>query len=125
MGPAVVKNRENQTVASAFDAGAGRDAALGKLTGWDQRAFDNNIKLNASGRDLDLNTDFARTSAGVGALEQDANYRNAFRPNSGIGDILQFAGNVGAFQAGKGGGFGSLFKQPLQPNAVNMMPWNI
>lgn len=121
MGPPRVAASENKTVAGAFDRGATRDTQLGNLTGWDQRAFDNNIKLNASGRDLDLNTDFAKTSAGVGALEQDAAYKNAFKPNSGFGDLLQFAGNVGSFHAGKGGSFGSLFKQPLSPAVGNPM----
>lgn len=111
-GPAVVKTAEDKSIADAFARGSAKDAALGKLAGWDQRAFGNNIKLNTSGRELDLNTDFAKTSAGVNRLEQDAAYNNAFRPNSGIGDILGFAGSVGAHYGGKGGSFGSLFKAP-------------
>lgn len=117
-GPKVVKTAEDKAVADAFARGSAKDAALGKLQGWDQRAFNNNVNLNDSGRNLDLNTDFAKTSAAVGGLEQDAAYRNAYRPNSGIGDILGFAGSVGAYQGGKGG-FGNLFK----PSAPARLPF--
>lgn len=122
-GPAVVKTAEDQSIASAFSRGSAKDAALGKLAGWDQRAFGNNIKLNNSGRELDLNTDFAKTSAGVNGLEQTTAYNNAFRPNSGIGDLMQFAGSVGAYQGGKGTTFGSLFGKtppamPFNPNQI-------
>lgn len=100
--PRVVQEAGAKKVGDVF-ARAGRyNDALGNLTGWDQRAFGNNIKLNNSGRDLGTISDFSRTSAAVNGLEQNSAYQNAFRPNSGIGDILSFAGKVGAYGSGKG-----------------------
>lgn len=113
-GPQIVKTAEDKAVADAFSRGSAKDAALAKLTGWDQRAFGNNINLNNSGRNLDLNSDFAKTSAAVNGLEQNAAYKNAFRPNSGFGDLLGFAGSVAGYNAGQGGGlFNGMFQKPI------------
>lgn len=100
--PRVVADSANKSVADAFGRADKMNNALGNVAGWDQRFFKNNINLNDSARNLDLTSDFARTSAAVNGLEQTAAYNNAYKPPSGIGDILQFAGNVGAFKAGGG-----------------------
>lgn len=130
-GPQIVKDTENKTIADAFSKIGNQNAAFGKLAGWDQRAFDNNVGLNANGRDLNINSDLARTSAGVNRLEQDAATRNAFKPNSGIGDLLKFAGSVGAYSGGQGKTFGDLFgglkagtpwAAPTAPQGVGIWP---
>ena len=100
--PKVVQDAAKKTVSDIFARDASRNDALGTLKGWDQRMFGNELTLNTGARKLATTSDFARTSAGVNGLEQDTAYRNAYRPNSGIGDILQFAGNVGSFGGGKG-----------------------
>ncbi len=100
--PRVVQAEETRTLGDSFTKGAQRNQNAAKLAGWDQRAFGNKLDLNQSGRNIDLTSDFAKTSAAVGGLEQNAAYKNAFRPNSGIGDLLSFAGQVGGYQAGKG-----------------------
>ena len=110
--PTIVKTNEDSALADAFLKGQTADANLGKLAGWDQRAFTNKMNLGQGGRELDINSDLARTSAAVGGLEQDAAAKNAFRPNSGFGDLLQFAGNVAGYQAGKGKTFTSIFGAP-------------
>lgn len=101
--PRVVQAEETRVLGDSFTKGAERNKNAAKLAGWDQRAFGNKLDLNQSGRNLDLTADLSRTSAAVGGLEQNAAYKNAFRPNSGIGDLLQFAGQIGGYQAGKGG----------------------
>lgn len=117
--PRVVKTNEDRTIADAFGKIDASNLALGKLAGYDQLAFGNKLNLNQSGRDLDLTSDLAKTSAAVSGLEQDAAYKNAFRPNSGLGDILQFAGSVASNQAGRGG---SLFKTAApKANVFNPM----
>lgn len=109
-GPQVVNSAADKSVADAFGRGTAQDAALGQLTGWNQRALNNNLGLNNTGRNLDLTSDFAKTSAAVNRLEQDADYRNAYQPNSGIGDIMKFAGSVGAYEGGQGKTLGGMFK---------------
>lgn len=109
-GPQVVQTAEKKSVADAFGRANQQNAALGKLKSWDQRAFDNNLALNQGGRNLDITSDLARTSAAVNRVEQDAAYRNAYKPNSGIGDLLKFAGSVGTYNVGQGKPmFGDLF----------------
>ncbi len=108
--PTVVKTAEDKKLADAFGRIDNRNSALGKLTGWDQRAFGNNLNLNQSGRDLNLISDFAKTSAAVNGIEQAAASKNAFRPNSGLGDLLSFGGQMIGYQGAKAGGVGNLFK---------------
>lgn len=113
--PRVVGNSENRRVADAFKAVGDRNAAHGKLTGYDQTFFDNNADLLNTGRRIDTVGDFAKVSSGVNRAEQDAAYRNAYKPNSGIGDLLQLAGSVGGYYGGKGGGLPFLnFGQPTK-----------
>lgn len=100
--PRVVQDAAAKKVGDVFTRASNLNTSLGGLTGYDQRFFGNNIDLNNSARKLGTINDFAKTSSAVGGLEQSAAYSNAYRPNSGIGDIMQFAGNVGAYGSGKG-----------------------
>lgn len=114
--PKVVKQSENKKLADVFQFGKDQTTALGNVAGWDQRYFDNSLNLNQSGRNLDITSDLARTSATVGGLEQDAAYKNALKPKSGLGDIMSFAGQVGAY-GGQKGWFGGTGGTSLVPAA--------
>ncbi len=94
---------EARTIADVFAKGAERSANLGNLTGYDQFGFDNKVNLAGSGRKLDTISDLSGNSARVGALEQDIAPRNAYRPPSGLGDLLSIAGTLGGHYAGRGG----------------------
>lgn len=100
--PRVVAEGEASKIADVFAKTAQSSQARGKLAGWDQRAFNNNVGLNDRGRNLDMTSDFAKTSSAVSGIEQKAAYNNAYKPPSGIGDLLQFAGQVGGYKAGQG-----------------------
>ncbi len=100
--PRVVKEAADKKVGDVFNRASKLNTSLGTLRGYDQNFFNNNVNLNDSARKLGTVSDLARTSAAVNGLEQNAAYRNAYKPNSGIGDILGFAGNIGAYGAGKG-----------------------
>lgn len=100
--PRVVQEAGDKSVADVFGRSNNRSVLAGNLAGWDQRAFDNKLNLNQSGRDLDLLSDRAKVSAAVNGLEQKTAYNNAYRPNSGVGDLMKFAGTVGSYGAGKG-----------------------
>jgi hypothetical protein len=102
--PALVGASEQGKVADVF-TGLGQSAERrGALTGYDTAGRENKFGLNDNARRIDTVGDFSKVSAGVNRSEQDAAYKNAYRPNSGIGDLLSFAGQVGGYQAGKGGG---------------------
>lgn len=101
--PAVVGTRENTKLGSVFARNAMLDNALGTLKGYDENNLTNKLNLNQSGRDIDMIGDFAKTSAGVNQLEQRAAANNASKRPSPLGSILQTAGNIGSFYAGKGG----------------------
>ncbi len=101
--PKVVADREGAKIADVFTRNAGLDKALGNLKGYDNNTVDNGLRLNQSGRDIDMIGDFAKTSAGVNAIEQRAAENNARRAPSPLGQILQTAGQVGSFYGGKGG----------------------
>jgi len=115
--PSVVKTAEATKVGDILNLGKASNTARGNLFGYSQNQFNNKLNLNDTNRNLDLNTDLSKTSAGVGKLEQDANYKNAFRPNSGVGDIMQLAGSFGAYSGGRGGGFGAPVKG--MPSSLN------
>lgn len=100
--PAAVGAAETQKLGDVFSRIGMRNTAHGKLAGYDQTMFDNNVDLNNNARKIDSVGDFAKVSSGVNKTEQDNAYRNAYRNPSPIGDILQTAGQVGAFYGGKG-----------------------
>lgn len=120
--PRVVGANENRVVGDVRQRQAGLGDIMAKLAGYDQNTFQNNLKLNDSAREIDRVGDFAKTSAAVNGLEQKAAYNNAYKAPSGLGDLLSFAGNIGSFYGGKGGGlpFGNIFggSNALQVNPV-------
>lgn len=101
--PRVVGASESGRVADVFRQGAARDKGMAALKGYGQQQFGNNIALGGNARDIDMVGDFAKFSSGVSAMEQRAAGNNARRSASGLGDILKFAGSVGANRAGRGG----------------------
>jgi hypothetical protein len=100
--PKVVQDASANSTANVFKRAADRNTAAGNLQGYTQNFLDNNISLNRGGQKLGTVSDLARTSSAVGGLEQNAAYRNAFKPNSGIGDLFTAAGQIGSYGAGRG-----------------------
>lgn len=117
-GPQVVADREGSKLASVFTRNAGLDNALGTLKGYDANTTNNQLNLNQSGRDINTIGDFAKTSANVNAVEQRAAGQNAYKPPSGIGEILQTAGKIGGYYGGKGFTFGTPGASPV-PSSFN------
>jgi hypothetical protein len=100
--PRVVGDSENSRLAGVFQTAADRNTNLANLKGYDQQQFGNKIALNSNARDIDMTGDFAKVSSGVSGIEGRAAANNATRSPSGLGSLLQFAGTVGANQAGRG-----------------------
>lgn len=100
--PAIVGATEKAGLGSVFTRAAQNNTNLATLKGYDQNQFNTNLQLGQQGRNIDTIGDFSKVSAGVSKTEQDAAFNNAKKPSSGIGELLSFAGNIGANQAGKG-----------------------
>lgn len=100
--PRVVGESENKKIADVFAGGEQRNFNLAKVMGYDQSWLGNKVDVANAGRNVDMVGDFAKVSAGISKTEQEAAYRNAFKPSSGIGELMQFAGNTGAFRGGQG-----------------------
>lgn len=94
---------ENSGVASAFSRNAGRADALGKLTGYTNQGVGDALAMSESGRKLNTVSDASRGSVSLLPLARSAAEANAYRAPSGLGDLLGFAGNVGAFYSGRNG----------------------
>lgn len=90
------------TIADAFARGGERATALGNLTGYDRMQNQNALNLSESGRGINTISDFSRGSASLVPLEREVAGNNAYKPPSGLGDLLSFVGNVGAFKGGEG-----------------------
>ncbi|MGZ5940171.1 MAG: hypothetical protein ACXWLD_09140 [Rhizomicrobium sp.] len=100
--PRVVGATENSKLGDVFARAAQNNSNLAALKGYDQNTFNTNLGMNQQGRNIDQIGDFAKTSAGVNQVEQRAAYTNAYKPPSGIGELLSFGGNIGANMAGRG-----------------------
>jgi hypothetical protein len=111
------KGAEVKKIADVFARNTERTGNLADLTGWDNYGVANRAALNDAGLNLGVINDLSRNSAQVGNLEQQVNYNNAWRPPSGLGDLLTFAGNATGFA---GGGGVSPFSMPTKAAGL----WN-
>lgn len=108
-GPAIAGVDEQKRLADAFARSKANADTLANVTGYGKAMDENNRSIVDTGRNLDTTANFARQSAAVGTKEADAAYNNAFKTNSGFGDLLNLAGTlVGAARAPGS----SLFAQP-------------
>lgn len=99
--PQAVAAQDN-TISDAFARGGERATALGNLTGYDRQGTQDRLNLTDSGRGLDTISNFSQGSASLLPLEREVAGNNAYKPPSGLGDLLSFVGNVGSFKGGEG-----------------------
>lgn len=100
--PNAAKAGEAKSIADLFGKSMDRSTNMGNLIGYDQFGFDNKLNLTGTGRQLDTISDFSGNSARVGGLEQEVNANNAYKPPSGLGDLLSIAGTLGGYYGGRG-----------------------
>lgn len=90
--PSVVRENLASTFGEANTRARNDATRLGRLSGYDDFLFGNNINLSRSGGRLGEISSFARGSAGLLPVEQQAAANNAYRAPSGFADLLQLAG---------------------------------
>jgi hypothetical protein len=100
--PAAVGASEGKKLGDVFTYLGDSAQHLGNLKGYDQNTFNTNQGLTERGRNIGVVTDNSKVSADVNKMEQNAAATNAYKPPSGIGDLLSFAGNMGSYYAGGG-----------------------
>lgn len=110
--PKVVQSDEGNSIASRLGKINQYGANLGNLTGYDSQ--NQGVARNLQDSRLKIGTvgDFARTDANVGAAQMGADVANSQKAPSPFGDLLEGAGQLGGFYAGKNGAFSNLFKKP-------------
>lgn len=100
--PAAVGANESKKLGDVFSYLGQSAHNLGNLKGYDQNTFNTNQGLTTNGRNIGVVTDNSKVSADVNKMEQGAAATNAYKPPSGLGDLLSFAGNMGSYYSGGG-----------------------
>ena len=98
--PAVVKGEIAKRMLDAFDESKAKAQALGKLSGFNDQWFSNNIGLTDTARKIKTNNAFASSNAAMLPGLQDLAEAGAYRPSSGLGQVLSGAGSLGGYYAG-------------------------
>jgi type II secretory pathway pseudopilin PulG len=102
--PDVVKTEIASRLKSAFANATDRAKALGKLGGYGDQWFNNNIGLLDTSRKIDTNNSFARQEAALLPSYQSLNEYQAYKPSTGLGQAMYGLGQIGASAAGAGAG---------------------
>lgn len=105
--PDIVKTEIAGRMADAFKSATDKARTLGQLGGYGDQWFNNNIGLMDSSRKIDTTNSFARQEAALLPSYQSLAEYQAFKPSSGVGQIMYGLGQIGASAAGAGA-----FKKP-------------
>ena len=98
--PSVVEGELAKRMLTAFNKSTDQAKALGKLGGYGDQWFTNNMGLLDSGRKIDTVNSFSRQEAALLPGYQDLAEAGAARAPSGIGTIMSGLGQIGGYYAG-------------------------
>lgn len=104
--PTVVKSEIAKRMVDAFDESKAKAQALGRLSGFNDQWFSNNLGLTDTARKIKTNNAFASSNAAMLPGLQDLAEAGAYRPSSGLGQALSGAGTLGGYYAGYKAGKG-------------------
>lgn len=112
--PAVVKSEIAQKMLEATGEAKSQARALGKVGGYGDTWFKEGLATNDTDRRLGIPQNFIQNEMALLPYSQDFAEFGAYRPSSGIGEIMQGAGNVIASAGGAYGGHVAS-KKPAPP----------
>lgn len=126
--PQIIKTTIAGQMKNAFDQSTDRAKKLAALGAYNDVFGDNNRDIGATGRNIDTGNSFARGWASLLPARQDLAGYAAYRPSSGIGQLLSGLGGLGAMYAGSGatglrgllGGGGSIYSPSTLTTAMNV-----
>lgn len=116
---------------SAFQRSTDHAKAMGKMGGYTDQWFNNNVGINDASRNIDVLNNFSRGNTGILQSQQDLAEAAAYKRPSLWGPILQAGGQFALGAAGRGGlGFGSTaggqsLADALRIGAANQQGWGI
>ena len=100
--PDVVKSEIAGRMKSAFMDATDRARMLGKLGGYGDQWFNNNVGILGDSRKIDTTNSFARQEAALLPSYQSLAEYQAYKPSTGIGQAMYGLGQIGASAAGAG-----------------------
>jgi hypothetical protein len=117
--PDVVQSEVAKKMQTAVSQGKDQARALGKAGGYGDTWFGQGIANQETGRNLDVNNNFASGNMAILPYLQDFAEIEATKPISPIGGVLSgFGGALGSFMGGGptiGGGYQPLGRRPAGP----------
>lgn len=114
--PPVVKSTIAKRMLDTYDGAVSRAQAVGKLGGYTDAWFNNNLGNQGAGRNIGYTNDIAEgQKALIGPEQQMA---MAATGNSPLGSILQGTGNLMGFYAGNGGNIANAISSYLPTSAA-------
>lgn len=100
--PTVVKSEIAKKLLGATKSAKESAKALGTLGGYGDLWFDQGLQDASAGRDIGVLSNFQQGNMGILPYSQDFAQYAAYRPSSGLGDMMQAAGSVIGGYAGSG-----------------------
>lgn len=120
--PEVVKSSIAQKLGEAVAKSKEQAQRLAKLGANQDQVFNNNVAITRGGNDISTVSNFAGNSANINRAEQAADYANAAKNPSGIGDLLGLAGQGLGLYSMTGGTVFPKFEAPPSPDFIGPMP---
>lgn len=125
--PQVIKGAIAKRMLDAFNKSTDRAKTTAAASAYGDVWGGNSRDITGAGRNIDTTNSFSRSWAGLMPSLQDFAAYNANKPSSGLGQLLQGLGGLGAAFAGggMGGGKSSFYTPPLPStqNAGGMGYW--
>ena len=100
--PQIVQAENAKRLGEALTRSKANASRLGRLGAYNQNMFDNNLATAQAGQKISVPVGFAQSNAQMLPYYQDLAEMSATKPMSGIGSLLQAAGQVGGYYAGSG-----------------------
>lgn len=119
--PAVVKSEVAQKLLDATGEAKTQARSLGKLGGYGDMWFNEGLKSNNTDRNLSIPQNFISNEMALLPFSQDFAEYGAYRPSTGIGEIMAGAGNVIGAAGGAYGG--RVASRAPAPGAAPLAGW--